>query len=441
VLGTFIGLLLLLPVESQARKLSFIRDAEIEATIRAYALPLLEVAGLEKDAVRFFIVNDPALNAFVAGGQNVFVNTGLLMRSTDASQVIGVMAHELGHIEGGHLSRLAGARKRAGREALIGTLLGGAAAILGNPAAGAAIAAGGTHIGTRNLLTFSRTQESAADQAALRYLEATGQSAKGLADFLKVLVDQELLSTSNQDPYVRTHPLSQRRIDTINSHLAKSRYTNVPTSEDFRIRHSRMKAKLSAFIQSTVRTLRQYPASDTSVEARYARAVAYYKRPQLEKALPLIDGLIEEFPNDPFFHELRGQMLFENGRSAEALPSYERASRLLPSSALLKGDLARVQLENGAPELIAKSIGNFRVALDREPRNSFYWRQLGIAYGKLGRVGESSRALAEEALLKRRHADAVRLAERAKRSLPEGSPDWIRAEDIIATAKQGQERR
>ncbi len=436
-----IGLLILLPGESQARKFSFIRDAEIEATLRAYANPLLRVAGLEPNAVQIFIVNDPGLNAFVAGGQNIFVNTGLLMKSTDASQIIGVVAHEIGHIEGGHLSRLVGAQKRAGKEALIGTILGGAAAILGNPAAGAAIAAGGAHIGTRNLLTFNRTQESAADQAALRYLEATGQSAKGLADFLGVLLDQELLSTANQDPYVRTHPLSRRRIDTINAHLSRSRYSNIPTSHDFKVRHARMKAKLSAFIQSPVQTFRQYRASDRSMEARYARAVAYYKRPQLEKALPLIDGLIAEFPNDPFFHELRGQMLFENGRAEEALPSYEQAARLLPNSALLLGDLGKVQLERGTTELISTAVGNLRAALDQEPRNGFYWRQLGIAYGKLGQTGQSSWALAEEALLRRKYADAIRLAERAKRALPVGSPDWIRAEDIVAAARQGRGKR
>ena len=252
-------MLLLLPVESQARKLSFIRDAEIEATIRAYADPLLEVAKLEAAAVRILIVKDTGLNAFVSGGQNIFVNTGLLMKTTDASQIIGVLAHEIGHIEGGHLSRLANAKKKAGKEALIGSILGGAAAVLGNPAAGTAIAAGGAHIGTRSLLQFNRTQESAADQAALRYLEATGQSAQGLADFLNMLVDQELLSTSSQDPYVRTHPLSRQRIDLINNHLAKSRYRNVPTTKAFGILHNRMRAKLAAFLQPPVRTLRQYP--------------------------------------------------------------------------------------------------------------------------------------------------------------------------------------
>ena len=196
-----------------------------------------------------------------------------------------------------------------------------------------------------------------------------------------------------------------------------------------------MKAKLSAFLQPTFKTLRQYPERDLSIQARYARAVAYYRRPQITKALPIIDGLIKDHPNDPFFHELRGQMLFENGRTADALPSYEQAARLLPTSALLKGDLARVQMAMGEPRWISKAATNFRAALNREPRNTFYWRQLGIAYGKLNRVGESSLALAEEAVLRGQGVNAQRLAERAKKSLPPGSPDWIRAEDILASAK------
>ncbi len=422
-------------MDSQARKLSFIRDAEIEGTIRAFADPLLEVAELDSEAVRFLIVNDTGLNAFVAGGQNIFLNTGFLIKTTDASQVIGVLAHEIGHIEGGHLSRLAGAQKRAAKEALIGSILGGAVAILGNPNAGSAIAAGGAHVGTRGLLKFNRTQESAADQAALRYLEATGQSARGLSDFLTVLVDQELLSTSNQDPYVRTHPLSRQRLDTINNHLKKSRYSSKPTSPAFKIRHDRMKAKLTAFLDSTFMTLKKYPKSDRSLHARYARAIAYYKRPQLDKALPIIEGLIEQYPDDPFFHELKGQMLFENGRVREALPSYARATRLLPNSALLRGELARVQLAHGKPRFIPQAAVNLRAALRQEPRNTFYWRQLGIAYGKLNRVGESALALAEEAVLRGQDATAVRLAERAKKSLTLGSPDWLRAKDILSSTK------
>ena len=202
-----------------------------------------------------------------------------------------------------------------------------------------------------------------------------------------------------------------------------------------------MKAKLFAFLQSTVRTLRQYPKSDQSLQARYARAIAYYKRPQLDRALPIIDRLLKEHPNDPFFHELKGQMLFENGRVADALPSYKRAARLLPASALLRGDLARVQLALGDPQSISQAAVNFRAALRGEPRNTFYWRQLGIAYGKLNRVGESSLALAEEAVLRGQGANALRLAERAKKSLPPGSPDWIRAEDILASTQPRKQKR
>ena len=303
---------------------------------------------------------------------------------------------------------------------------------------GAAIAAGGTHVGTRNFLKFSRTQESAADQAALRYLEATGQSARGLVNFLKLLIDQDLLSASDQDPYARTHPFSRQRIDVINNHIKKSRFSNVPTSGDFKLRHRRMKAKLYAFLRSTAKTLRQYPESDSSQHARYARAIAYYKRPQLKRALPIIDGLIENYPDDPFFHEFKGQMLFENGRAEQALAHYERATSLLPTSALLWGELARVQLELGGPQLVMQSTVNFRAALDIEPRNAFYWRQLGIAYGKLNLIGKSALALSEEAILRKKFANAISLAERAKKKFPVGSPDWIRADDITANAKLRQ---
>ena len=323
----------------------------------------------------------------------------------------------VGHIEGGHLSRLANAKKKAGKEALIGSILGGAAAVLGNPAVGTAIAAGGAHIGTRSLLKFNRRTQSLRQLGGSPVLGGHGQSAQGLADFLNMLVDQELLSTSSQDPYVRTHPLSRQRIDLINNHLAKSRYREVLTTKAFVILHNRMRAKLAAFLQPPVKTLKQYPKKDQSLEARYARAIAYYKRPRLDRALPIIDGLIKDHPNDPFFHELRGQMLFENGRIGGALPSYERAALLLPASALLRGDLARVQLAIGEPRSIAQSTVNFRAALRQEPRNTFYWRQLGIAYGKLDRVGESSLHLKRRGCSARTKCHGLK-AGRAAKKLP-----------------------
>ena len=425
-----------------AKSISFIRDTETENTIRAFAAPLLRTAGLDVDAIKIHLINSSELNAFVAGGQNLFINTGLIMRSENALQVIGVIAHEIGHIAGGHIIKLHDAQKGASTEALIGAILGGAVAVLGGrPDAGLAIAGGGLHVGTRNLLRFSRTQETAADRAGLRYLERTRLSSRGLLEFLDILGDQELLSIDRQDPYVRTHPLGRERIEFIHHHQKKSKYTNAPVPPEFCLQHARMKAKLRGYTQPPSLTFRQYRESDNSFPARYARAIAYYRIPKMDKALELINGLIRERPDDPYLYDVKGQFLFESGGGAKALAPYERAVSLLPDSPLIRVDLARVQLELKNPEMDRRAITNLLVALDKEPRRSFAWRQLGIAYGRLNFIGESSRALAEEASLQGRHKDAVRLSERALKLLKAGSPDWIRAEDILTDANHKSKKR
>ncbi|MCH7693330.1 MAG: M48 family metalloprotease [Proteobacteria bacterium] len=425
------------PAEAGAQKLSFIRDAEIENTIRTYAAPLFQAAGLEPSDVRIYLVNDRSLNAFVAGGQRLFINTGLIMRSKHAGQVIGVIAHETGHIAGGHLSRLHAAIANSTAQSILALVIGAAAAIgTGRGDVGAAIVAGGQSMGLRSFLHYNRTQESAADQAALRFLDATGQSSRGLLEFMELLGAQDLLSADRQDPYLRTHPLSRERVDAVQAHLSRS--PNRDKAQPARIQelHRRMLAKLYAFLEPVPRTLRRYAESDTGLAARYARAIAYYRKPDLGKALPLIDGLIAERPEDPYFHELKGQMLFENGRAAEALKPYETAVRLLPRSPLLRRGLAQVQLELGDPALLEPAIRNLRAAVQRDAEAPFTWRQLAIAYGRRGDMGMSAVALAEEALLKGDARQARYHAGKAGKLLPRGSIGWLQAQDILQAAKK-----
>ncbi|MCH8213457.1 MAG: M48 family metalloprotease [Proteobacteria bacterium] len=425
------------PAEAGAQRLSFIRDAEIENTIRTYAAPLFQAAGLEPSDVRIYLVNDRSLNAFVAGGQRLFINTGLIMRSKHAGQVIGVIAHETGHIAGGHLSRLHAAIANSTAQSILALVIGAAAAIgTGRGDVGAAIVAGGQSMGLRSFLHYNRTQESAADQAALRFLDATGQSSRGLLEFMELLGAQDLLSADRQDPYLRTHPLSRERVDAVQAHLSRS--PNRDKAQPARIQelHRRMLAKLYAFLEPVPRTLRRYADSDTGLAARYARAIAYYRKPDLGKALPLIDGLIAERPEDPYFHELKGQMLFENGRAAEALKPYETAVRLLPRSPLLRRGLAQVQLELGDPALIEPAIRNLRAAVQRDAEAPFTWRQLAIAYGRRGDMGMSAVALAEEALLKGDARQARYHAGKAGKLLPRGSIGWLQAQDILQAAKK-----
>jgi len=423
-----------------AAPVSFIRDTELENTIRGYVTPIFLAAGLDPSAVRIYLVNDKQINAFVAGGQNIFINTGLLMQSENAGQVIGVIAHETGHISGGHLVRVHDALARGTAESILSMVLGAAAMVAGAPEVGAAVMSGGQNVAMRNFLQYTRTQEGAADAAAMRFLDATKQSARGLLDFFQILSGQELLISARQDPYLRTHPLTDDRIQALEAFVAKSPYSNVPVKPEFQEEHRRMLAKLHAFLDDPVITRRRYPDSDTSLPARYARTIVHHRTAKLDKALAEIDGLIAEHPDDPYFLELKGQILYESGRAVPALQPYEKAVALLPDAPLLRSDLARVQMATNDPKLLPAAIANLQASLRKEPNRPFIWRQLAIAEGRNGQMGESSLALAEEAMLLDKLPEAKFHAGRAVQELPKGTPGWLQAEDILQAAENAKER-
>lgn len=411
-------------------KLSFIRDAEIETTIRSYAAPILSVAGLDPSAVRVFLVNDRTLNAFVAGGLNLFINTGLLTRSEDAGQVIGVISHETGHISGGHLARQQDIMRGAMAESILAMVLGAAAAAAaGNATAAAGAIAGGVGIGERSLLRYSREMESAADQAGLNFLERTGQSARGLYDFLKILADEELLAIDRQDPYLRSHPITNERIDFVRNFLTKSKFTNAPTKPEFVISHRRMRAKLLGYLEPS-RALQLYRDNDNSVESRYGRALAYSRAPNYPRAFALLDSLIAEAPNDAYFLDTKGGLLLEAGRPAEALPVLERAVQLKPNEPLIRTALGQAQIESDRPGALRAAIENLDIARRADPENPETWRLLSIAYSRDGQIGMANLAQAERASIGGRRAEARNFSGRALRELKEGTPAWLRAQDI-----------
>lgn len=432
--------LLILRDTAQARSFSFIRDAEIEDTIRLFGTPLFAVAGLEPSAVRVYLVNDPSLNAFVAGGQKIFINTGLLIASDNANQVIGVIAHETGHITGGHLARSQDALRDASAQSIMAFVLGAAAAIAGQGGAGQAIIAGGTQVAQRSYLKYSRIQESSADQAALSMLDQTGQSAKGMLSFFDKLGDQEALLTASQDPYVRTHPLTRERIDTIRAHVARSAKSNAVERPEFVERHNRMRAKLIAFLGSPTQTFRRYPADDNSVSGRYAHAIARHKMRETEKALALIKGLLAEHPRDPYFHELHGQILFESGNAEAAIAPYERAMALRPNEVLLRIGLGQAQVSIESDSHIKAAVKNMRRAVQLEPGSPSAWRWLGMAHGRNGDIGLAALATAERYILTGKFRDAIGQAARAERTLAKGTPGWLRAQDLKAAAERAAKR-
>ena len=418
-----------------------IRDAEIEHTIRVYASPLLRAGGFEPEDVSLHILNDKEINAFVTRGQRIFLTSGLLMAAESPEQIAGVLAHEIGHITGGHLARLGGAVEDARNQALIGQIIGIALGVLAKDGGvAAATAAKGSDVALKGLFRFSRTQERSADQVAVNLLDQTRTSARGLLEFFERLQDQELLVRSRQQAYAVTHPLTEDRITFVRRHVEKSRYSDHRMPERLRAMHDRMVAKLKGFINPPHQTLREYPASDTSVSARYARVMAYYRDARIDEALRLMDELLKQSPDDPYFHELRGQILFENGRLNEALPAYERAVKLRPQQPLLRVGLAHVQIETNKPDLIKLAIGNLEQALRYDRFMPLSWQLAATAYGRNGQLGVSALALAEYNMLLGRYLDARGQAERAMRILPENSPGWLRAQDIRSTAKWSRDR-
>ena len=426
--------------DARGQKISLIRDAEIENTIRNFSTPVFLAANLDPSAVKIHLVRDKTLNAFVAGGQRLFINTGMLTQAKSAEQIIGVIAHETGHISGGHLARIKDALKGSTATTILSIILGGAAIGAGRGDIGSVIIAGGQGIVVRNFLSYTRTQESAADQAALKYLDKVKISARGFLEFMEILGDQEFRVPERQDPYVRTHPLTRDRVAVIAHHVANSPYSDNAVSSKFDINFRRTRAKLYGFLNLIGHTLRVYKESDNSLESRYARAVGYYREPNLEKAVPLIDGLIAEYPKDPYFRELKGQMLFENGKPGAALVSYQNAVTLLPDNPLIRRELARVQLALNNPALLDTAIDNLRIAIADDSESPFTWRQLAIAYGRRGDKGHSSLALAEEALLTGKKPVALYHAGLAERLFPHGSREWLQSQDILLAARQKKKK-
>ncbi|MEE8189432.1 MAG: M48 family metalloprotease [Kiloniellales bacterium] len=419
------------PAQAEKKRVQFIRDAEIENIIRTYATPLFQAAGLSPKAIDVYLIRDPQLNAFVTPGLNMFIHTGLLMRAENPSQVIGVIAHETGHLAAGHTATRKEELRRAENSVIASYIIGlGAAIATGRPELAGVAIAGGQDIALKGLLSYTRSQESAADQAAVRLLNGTEQTPRGMLEFMRILGGQEALLSNNQDPYLRTHPLARDRIDFLERQVRLSPYRNKPARPEFIALHARMLAKLIGYLQPLDQVLRSYPESDQSLAGRYARAIANYYKADISLAFKLTDGLIAERPEDPYFHEFKGQMLFESGRIAEALPEYETAVRLLPDSPQLRLALAQAQIEMNDPALDKAALKNLDETLRHEPRNAFAWRLAAVAHGRGGDVGMTALALAERALARRKGAEAREQAVRAQKILAEGSPAWLRAMDV-----------
>lgn len=425
----------------QASRTVLVRDAEIENSIHAMATPGFRAAGLNPSAVSIHIVLDRNINAFVAGGQRIFLHTGMLARTETANQLIGVVAHETGHIAGGHLARVQERLSTLSVAAIVEALATGgliaAAATRGNVSSGMP-APGGPTVAEKIFLQYTQGEENAADQGGVTYLARSGQSPRGMLEMLHMLQQQErIFQGYRPDPYLRTHPLSTQRIAFLEEQVKNSRFASTPDTPANTEAHRRIVAKTLGYLDPT-EAMRRFPDSDKSIAARYSRAWVYYRSGNVPGALALCDQLIRESPRDPYFYELKAQTLFEHQRIAEAVPVYEQAVALLPGrgNELLRFELARAQLSLEKPEADRAALKNLEIVSRVEDRNPEVWRHLSQAYSRTGNQGMTYLAVAEERLARGEHAAALDAAERALRILPSQSAAWLRADDIRLQARR-----
>jgi predicted Zn-dependent protease len=433
---------------TSAEAAGMIRDAESEALIRSYAEPIFTVAGLGEQAIDIHIVNDRAFNAFVIDGHNMFIHAGTLMDSKTPNQVIGVIAHESGHITGGHLARLRNQISRAKSAALMLQILGVAAMAAGALAGsgqmgqvGMGAAFGGTDAAMRMVLAYRQDEESSADQAAVTFLNATKQSSRGLVETLEFM-NTKLIGVQGINPYLQTHPLPPQRLAQLRELTKASPYYNNVDPPDLQFRHDLVKAKLFGFLDQPETVFNRYPPSDQSLPANYARAIATYRKSGVQAAMTQLDALIAAKPDWPYFYELKGQFLFESGNIAAAIPALREAVKVAPNEPLIRIMLAQALLGKPGPQNVDDAISNLRNALARETTSAMGYRQLAAAYA---RKGDSAQGIARQQLLAQAElasAEAyfyegqVKLAKqqakRAKAGFVDGTPNWLRADDILA---------
>src|SRR3954447_8241023 len=386
-----------------------LRDTEIEQLLREYTRPILRAAGLEKQNIQVVIINDAGFNAFVADGRRIFVNYGALMKSETPNQIIGVLAHETGHLAGGHLSKMREQLAQAQTQMIIAMLLGAGAMVAGARSggtssgltnAGAAAISGPQEMIRRNLLSYVRQQEENADRAGVKFLTATGQSARGMYETFKRFTSESLFAARGADPYLQSHPMPAERVAALEELARSSPYWDKKDDPALQLRHDMVRAKISAFMERPETVYRRYPLTNDSLPARYARAIAAYRHGDLRVALAQIDQLIQEQPANPYFQELRGQALLEGGKPMEAIAPLRKAVQLSNSAPLIEMLLGQALVASNNNAYTDEAIKILRAAVARETEAPLGFSQLAMAYGRKGDYAQADLASAQAAYLR-----------------------------------------
>lgn len=437
-LVSLFALMLLVCIANPAFAQSILRDAESEALFADMSRDLIKAANLQPNNVRIVLIGDPSINAFVAGGQAVYIHSGLIDAASSANEVQGVIAHELGHVTGGHVPLSDRMAKGATGITILSLLLGAAAMAAGSADAGMGLMQMGQRAALGNFLAFSRAQEATTDAAGVKYLSGAGVSGRGMLDFFKKLQQQEYrwgLKRGGEQSYVMSHPMSGERISTLTADLQADPAWSKPSDPALEERFRRVQAKLRGYVSDPKDTLRRYPETDKTIPAHYARAYAYHKSGYPQQAAAEAAALVRAEPHNPYFLELEGQILLESGKPKEAIEPLREATTRTNYQPLIATTFGHAMLATEDPALLAEAETVLRQSVVRDRENPFAWYQLGMVYERKGDSARASLASAERWSLIGDMGRALPSALAAMAGLPQGSPDWIRAQDIVMAAQ------
>ena len=430
----FAAALIALPLPALAQGISMLRDTETEEMLKSYEQPLARAAGLNPDAVRVWLVGSPEINAFVAEGQNMFILSGIILSSKTPNELIGVMAHETGHIKAGHLIRGSYGAQKAAIPMLLSMVVGVAAMMAGAGEAGLAMMGLGQSMAMGQMAQFTRVQESSADQIALQLLLATHQSPMGVYNTFVRFASEQAQSAYKIDRFAVDHPVGQERVSDLQAGVDASPYKDVKDSPQVQHTFEMVQAKLAGYTMPVAAALALYPESNTSSPARYARTMIYLRQPQLTKALAEVDALIAQEPKNPYFQEVRGQIYLSMAKPGMAIPAYQKAVNLKPLAPQLRLGLAVAQLATENTAMSEAALSNLKVASLGENDDVFTWYETAQAYSNLKNVPMANLSSAESFYAAGAMQQAASFAARARRDLPQGTADWQRANDIMSAA-------
>ncbi len=420
---------------------TILRDAETEVLLRDISRPLVTAAGLRPEDVQIVLINNPEINAFVAGGQIVYLHSGLITSADNANEVQGVIAHELGHVTGGHIIRLHQGMAQATGIMILSLILGAAAIAAGGGEAGMGVLAAGQQAAMGQFLSFSRVQENSADQAGALFLQRAGISGRGSLAFFRRLQNLEFrLNIPQDNGYARTHPLTGERIARLETSYMADPAWDSETDPALEARFQRVRAKLAGYVDEPRQVFNRYPERDTSVPARYARAYAYHRTAHPDRAMAEVEALLAAAPDDPYFLELRGQIQLESGQPQDALASLRQAVANAPDQPLIGSMLGHALIATEDPQNFEEAKRVLRNAVQRDNSNPFAWYQLGIIYDREGDQPRAALATAERYSLTGQPQLALPNAEQAMMGLQVGTSDWLRAQDIAMVSRTEVER-